>query len=64
MSDMFEGYRPATFTEAIMAWDQIGKNVKCLHQEVVTDYGSDIEWKRDFKVNLAMIMDGQWFIEK
>lgn len=61
---MFDGFIETDFMTALTKWDSLNKKVKCIYLQKLYEFNTDTEWKKDFKVNGGMILDGKWFVEK
>lgn len=61
---MFEGFERTDFMTALRSWDEFNKKVKCIYMQELYEFGTDSIWRKDFKVNGGMILDGMWFVEK
>ena len=60
-----EGFYETDFMSALRAWDMCNtKRVRCVYREELTEYSLASTWRKDFKVDGGMILDGKWFVER
>lgn len=59
---MFDGFRRVGFMDALIAWNSLGKKVRCVYMQRLYEFDEG-DWKTDFKVNGGQILDGEWFVE-
>lgn len=60
---MFEGFEKVDFLEALKRWEIFNKKIKCVYKECVYEFNTNFLYKKSFKLNGDLVMEGEWFSE-